>query len=227
MRTICFPGFILFIFIIAGGSHKGFSQNAVSYLYENEFDLIIPLNEKWSVEAGIGNRGLFAEVEKGESSGYRHQHMEFNHFTNYKTSETLVFSLGLRYRLRDIFDPSNTDEFRVIEQIEYEPANPVLPLSHRLRLEQRFREQTIHRMRYEFEVSNPISEELSWSIATEALYAISAHLKPEAEQRFSIGLENTSFENLELEFTLQYRIEDYARNPGHEFFLITGLSFQL
>src|SRR5690606_9936395 len=119
----------LAMLFIAFGSLDGFSQNPVSYLYENEFDLIIPINKTWSMEAGLGNRGLFAEVENGETSGYQHQHVEINHFTNYRSSDLLVLGLGLRYRFKDIFDQSETNEIRIIEQVEFESANPVLPLS--------------------------------------------------------------------------------------------------
>jgi len=227
MRVNSLSGFFLAMLFIAFGSLDGFSQNPVSYLYENEFDLIIPINKTWSMEAGLGNRGLFAEVENGETSGYQHQHIEINHFTTYRSSNFLVLGLGLRYRFKDIFDQSETDEIRIIEQVELESANPVLPISHRLRLEQRFREQTVHRLRYELEISKSINDVLSWSAATEALFAVSAHLKPEAEQRFSIGLENTSIPNIEFELTMQYRLEDYARNLAHEFFIITGVSLAL
>jgi len=179
------------------------------------------------MESGIGNRGLLAQTEEGETSGYQHQHLEVSHFTNYHSSDLLVLSLGLRYRLKDVFDASDANEVRIIEQVELEAANPVLPLSHRLRIEQRFREQTVHRFRYELGINKPINDVFSWSAATEALYAVSAKLKPEAEQRFSLGIENSSFKDLDLEITLQYRMEDYARNLAHEIFFITGLSLEL
>lgn len=227
MRALSLRGVVCFILIIACSSQKLFSQDPVSYLYENEFDLAIPLNASWSMEAGIGNRGLFAKIEEGETGKYQHQHVEVNHFTNYHSSDLLVLSLGLRYRLKDVFDASDANEIRIIEQVEIESSHPLIPLSHRLRVEQRFREQTVHRFRYELAISKPLSDVFSWSAATEALYAVSAHLKPEAEQRFSIGIENSSFKDLELEFTLQYRMEDYARNLAHEIFFITGVSLDL
>lgn len=218
---------ILCLLIFALGVQNIFSQNTYSYFYENEFDIEFPIAKGWSIEAGLGNRGLLAEVEEEENSGYEHQHIEVSQFTHYKSSEDIVLSLGLRYRVKDIFDPSETNEFRIIEQLEFEPAKQGLPLTHRFRLEQRFREVTVHRGRYELALSKPINDIFAYSVATEALYAVSAHLKPEAEQRFSIGIENTSFKNLELELTFQYRLEDYARNLGHEFFLITGVSLEL
>lgn len=227
MNPQSYKTLILSLFLITGGVQSILSQNPTSYFYENEFDIAFPVKGNWSIEAGIGNRGLFAEVEQGNTKGYQHQQIEINHFTHYQSSESFVLSLGLRYRVRDIFDPSETNEFRIIEQLEIASANRILHLEHRFRLEQRFREQTVHRARYELAISRPINEIFSWAAATEALYGISAHLKPEAEQRFSLGLENTSFKNVELELTFQYRIEDYSRNLAHEFFIITGVSLEL
>ncbi|GHA33777.1 hypothetical protein GCM10007103_14160 [Salinimicrobium marinum] len=205
-----------------------FSQNSKSYYYENEFDLSLPVGEKWSMEIGVGNRGMSQETLEGEKlSGYQHDHLEINQFTKYESSESLVLSLGLRYRFKELFDSSESNEFRVIEQLEFEPVNAVVPLSHRLRLEQRFKEHTIHRMRYEMEFSRPLNDTFEVGVATEALYAVSSREKPEAEQRFSIAVENTSFRNLELEIEFEYRMEDYARDLGHEFFIVTGVSLEL
>lgn len=216
----------LLIFIFLSFNH-GFGQQPKSYLYENEIDFSLPLKNSWSVDFGIGNRGLLAETIDGETSGYQHEHVEINQFTNYSSGESLVFSLGLRYRLREIFDSSNTDEFRIIEQIEIGPFPGSIPLSHRFRLEQRFRENTIHRMRYRLQFGKPINENFSWSTGMETLYSVSTRLKPEAEQRFSLGLGNTFFKDLELEIGLEYRMENFARNLGHEFFIVTGIGIDL
>lgn len=204
------------------------AQNSESYFYENEFDVSVPLKDKWSMGIGIGNRGMLQERFNGDQIfGYQHEHIEINHFTNYGISNSVVVSLGLRYRFREIFDAAETDEFRIIEQIEIAPANSAIPLSHRIRLEQRFREHTIHRIRYDLGYSRSISEFFSIGAGTEAIYAVSSDLKPEAEQRFSIGLENNSFENVELGLSFEYRMENYFRDLAHEFFIMTGVSLSL
>ncbi|NJY62569.1 DUF2490 domain-containing protein [Salinimicrobium sp. CDJ15-81-2] len=216
---------ILLLFSTLGGNLV-FSQNPKSYFLENEIGLSIPAEGKWSFDVGVGSRGMLQETFDGEKiSGYKNEHLELNLFTNYATRESAIFSLGLRYRFRDIFDSSETDEIRIIEQLELEPVN--FSFSHRFRLEQRFRENIIHRIRYELTYSTPISQYLSFEIGTEALYAISSQLKPEAEQRFSIGLENSSLKNIELELGFEYRMEDYAGEVGHEFFIITGINYAL
>ncbi|HER40704.1 MAG TPA: DUF2490 domain-containing protein [Salinimicrobium catena] len=208
------------------GLQLTYAQQPHSWFYENEADLSVPLNSLWSMEIGVGNRGMLQERLDGEKiSGYQHDHVELNHFTNYKTKKSVVLSLGLRYRFRELFDSAETDEFRIIEQVELEPVNS--SFSHRFRLEQRFRENTIHRVRYDITYSIPMNENFALGVGTEALYAVSSKQKPEAEQRFSIGLENSFFENLELELAFEYRMENYARDLAHEFFVITGVSVSL
>lgn len=218
---------VLGLFIFVWGPYV-FSQNSRSYFYENGFGLSFPVKNGWSMDSGAGYKGLLQKRIGGEKiSGSQHEHLEVNHFTNYETSESLVVSLGLRYRFKEFLDPSETNEFRIIEQVEIDPANSSLPLSHRFRLEQRYRENTEHRIRYELAHSRQISGALNFIVGTEVIYSVSANLKPEAEQRFAFGLKNGSFKDLELGLSFEYRMENYARDLAHEFFLITGLNFVL
>ena len=215
------PGIFIFL-----GINFCFSQNPSSFFYENEFDLIVPVEGKWFMNIGLGNRGLLQERLDGKKiSGYQHEHIELNHFTIYIAKESLELSLGLRYRFKELFDPAETDEFRIIEQIGIEPVNS--PLDHRFRLEQRFREHTIHRLRYRIGYAIPINEDFAFGMGTEALYAISTQIRPEAEQRFLLGVENDSFKNFELEVSFNYRMENYARDLEHEFFIITEVNVSL
>ena len=208
------------------GLNLTYSQQPQSWFYENEFDLSVPIDSTWSMDIGVGNRGMLQETLDGEKvTGYQHEHIELNHFTNYRAKESVILSLGLRYRFREIFDSAQTDEFRIIEQVKLEPINS--SLSHRFRLEQRFREYTIHRFRYNIAYLTPLSKNFTLSVGTEALYGISSQVKPEAEQRFSLSIENSFFQNLELELGFDYRMENYARNLAHEFFVITGINYAL
>ena len=216
----------LLALLIFLGANPCFSQNAQVYFYENEVDLFVQLDTLWSMDIGAGNRGMLQERFNGEKiSGYQHDHIEFNHFTNYRAKEAVVLSLGLRYRFREVFDAAETDEFRIIEQVEIEPVGS--SLSHRFRLEQRFRENTIHRIRYDIAHTTPLGRNFALDIGTEAIYAISRQLKPEAEQRFSIGMENSSFQNAKLALGFEYRMENYVRDLAHEFFVITGVTLDL
>lgn len=221
--------YLWFLFFpVIHGSGFLHSQNPHEFYYENEFNLEIPTETAWAFEVGLANRGLLMERLEGEQiSGYQHEHIEFNQFTLYSTSENLTLALGLRYRLRNIFDPGETDEFRIIQQLEYEPPSSTLNLEHRLRIEQRFREATFFRTRYELEGSYPLNNYFDIGAATEALYAVSPSLKPEAEQRFSIRFINSSMNKLEIELIFQYRMENYTRNLENEYFVITELYWEL
>lgn len=208
------------------GANFCFSQNPQIYFYENELDLSVPLESLWSMGIAVGNRGMLQERLGGEKiSGYQHEHLELTHFTNYQVKESVVLSLGLRYRFEELFNAAETDEFRIIEQLEFEPLQS--SLSHRFRLEQRFRENTAHRIRYKIEYSAPLDQNYTLGLGTEALYAVSRQSKPEAEQRFSFGIENTYFRNFDLELGFEYRMEDYAAELAHEFFVITGIGISL
>lgn len=178
------------------------------------------------MDFGLGNRGMFQERNYGKIiSNYQHEHVELENFVNYQARETLILSLGMRYRFKELFNSSERDEFRIIEQLEFELLN--IPLSHRVRLEHRFMENLVHRLRYDIEYTVRMNQNFSLGLGTEALYAIASRLRPEAEQRFSIGLESSYFHNLELGLSLEYRMENYTRDLAHEFFIISGLALNL
>lgn len=218
----------LLFFLAIPGSAFLHSQNSHEFYYENEFNFEIPTRTAWAFEVGLANRGLLMERMEGEQiSDYQHEHIEFNQFTLYSTSKNLTLGLGLRYRLREMFDAGETDEFRIIQQLEYEPPSSTLSLEHRLRIEQRFREATTYRTRYELEGSYPLNIDFDIGAATEALYAVSPSLKPEAEQRFSLKFINSSMDKLEIELVLQYRMENYTRDLENEYFVITELNWEL
>lgn len=214
--------------LLLSGNDALYSQNPHVFYYENEFNLEIPTRSAWSFEAGFANRGMLEERLEGERvSGYEHNHIELNQSNTYRASENLKLSLGLRYRFRKIFDADEANEFRLIQQLEYEQPDFPIDLEHRIRIEQRFREATIFRARYELETSHQLNNNFSLGAATEALYAVSPSTKPEAEQRFSLGLQNSSFDKLQLELKLEYRMENYARALENEYFVITELSYEL
>ena len=216
----------LFLFFLLTSNNLAFTQNTQSYFFENEFEVSLTLVNRWSMNFGVGSRSMLEERFDGERIfGYQHEHLELNHFTNYQTNESLLLSLGLRYRFKEIFNPIETNEIRIIEQIKFVPINS--SLFHRLRLEQRFRKNTIHRLRYDISYWFPLDQNFSLTLGTEALYAISSQLKPEAEQRFSIDLEISALKDLELELGFEYRIENYSQDLEHEFFILTGMSLNL
>lgn len=221
--SLLFKFSLSFIFLLLT-SNISFSQDhPVSYFYENEFNFSIPLKNKLSMDIGLGNRGMILSQSASERiSDYQHQHIEIEQFTNYQIKEYLVGSIGAKYRFREMFSTSKVDEFRLMEELELQ-ANSIW--SHRIRLEQRFRKNTTHRARYNIEYSTPIRKDWTFILGTEFLYSISKRLKPEAEQRFSAGIETSVFKDINLGVNAEYRMENYARDLSHEVFLVS--SFEL
>ncbi|HET8885008.1 MAG TPA: DUF2490 domain-containing protein [Salinimicrobium sp.] len=219
-----------FVLIVLLLSHTFvFAQHPHSFFGEFEFELEIPTETKFSFEVEAGARGLFLETYDGEkSTDYTHQHFEITQFTKYQHTEAIEFALGLRYRMKEPFDDGDPDEKRIIEEIEYEPVNSTIGLSHRGRLEQRFRgEEFIFRLRYQIGASKPLNETFSLGVSTEALYGVSTIDKPEPEQRFAIELENSGFKNVELGVGFEVRLENYVLDLGYEYFFATKVKISL
>ena len=208
-----------------------FSANAQTprtYLWETEFDVTLPEHGSWEFTFGAGSRYLFAAEVEGETVRENiQQHLELNHFTTYNSSEKAAISLGLRYRFRELFEETLQDEVRIIEQLEYTHQNTFLTPQHRLRFEQQFREVTSFRLRYQLGISQPLNPDFSLDLSSEFLYSMANNYRPEAEQRFGLGLENYSIKNLELNLGIELRREDLTGFPGTEFFLITGAVLRL
>lgn len=205
------------------------AQTTHSYFWESEFEISFQSDSLWSHSFGIENRGLFSELQDGEEiTGAQNEHFQLEHFTGYQFNSKSTFSLGLRYRFREVFNESNYDEIRLMQQLEYSTSGEILEWMHEVRLEQRFRVvETIHRLRYEIGAGKALNNDFSLQAFTQALYAVSPQSRPEAEQRFTLQIENNSFTDLEIEFGIEYRMADYFYNTGHEFFLFTGVSLNI
>ena len=214
------------LFLCFTGSVK--AQSPRSFSWETELDLVLPAQGNWAFSFGAANRYLFfSEVNGNRVTDYDQEHIELNHFTSYRKSENTVISLGLRYRFIETFEETRQDEFRIIEQMEYTHKNTFLTPEHRLRFEQRFREATIFRLRYQLGIGRQLNEDFGLGFSTEFLYSMQKENRPEMEQRFALELNNFSINNLELSLGIDMRREDFTGHPGTEFFLLTGATLQL
>lgn len=230
LKKMDFPSLsrTLFLFVLLFGSQEILAQNPHEFFWEPDFKINVSTESRWAYSFGIANRGLLAERFDGEKiSGYENQHIELNQFTKYNIGENSALSLGFRYRFRETFDDSRHDEFRIIQQFNYSHSNSAIGLSHRARFEQRFRNETIFRLRYQIGISRPLNEVFSIGLSTEALYSMSRNSKPGAEQRFNIGIDNTSFKNVELSFGFSYQMAEYNISLVNEYFFLTGVALDL
>lgn len=199
-----------------------------SFLWEPEFSINLPSDNRWGFSFGIADRYLFDSQLDGEQiNENEQQHFEINQFTSYRTSENASVALGFRYRFRETFNDSRHDEFRMIQQFGYKHRGTLLTPAHRFRFEQRFRENIIFRLRYRIGISQSLGEDFAVGLSTEFLYSMIKDFKPEADQRFTIKFANSSIKNLNLSAGVEFRREDYSEAPTSGIYLLTGIDLQL
>lgn len=224
-----FRPLLMLLLLFFTGSFITKAQNLNSYLWEHSFEIGFDSSEKWNHSFGIANRALLSEHFDGEQvSDFQNEHVELNHATKYKTGANTSVSFGLRYRFRETFDDSRYDELRFVEQFNIKHANSSIGLGHRFRIEQRLRNvETIHRFRYQIGGSRDLSEDFALGLSTEALLSLENDTKPSLEQRFLLELSNTSLEDIEFSIGLDYEMENYNIELENQFYLLTGVSFDL
>ena len=219
---------LLFSTLILGSNSLKAQTTPRSFFLEPEFSVSLPSKNDWKFTFGVANRYLFNTHLDGEKiEEDEQQHFEINQFTHYRWTQNTSLSLGIRYRFREAFDDSRHDELRIIQQLEYKHNGVLLNPGHRFRFEQRFREETIFRLRYRLAVKQPLGEEFALGLSTEFLHSMIKDNKPETDQRFTFILQNTSFNNLEINAGVELRREDYLGDPASEIYLITGINLQL
>ncbi len=211
----------LFIFLF---SVLGFAQET-EFLFQPEIRLNYNPENRWSFNFELTNRNILGDTDE---SGFEAQHLEFSHFTSYESGFYSKLSVGIRYRNRELFDSSNSDEFRLTQQYSYQPAYNDIRLGHRIRFEQRFYDdETVFRMRYRFGIDIPLrglklnNKEFYTAFTTETLYSLSKKSIPELDQRFTGSLGKKISDGFKLQLSLEYRLENYLNDLNNRFFIYT------
>ena len=165
---------------------------------------------------------------------YAVQHLEFSHFTTYESGFYGSISLGLRYRNRDWFDPSRSNEIRLTQQYNYARNYNQYRLGHRVRVEQRFYEnETVYRARYRANLDFPLqglrldNGEFYAAVGLETLYSISAQEQPDLNQRLTLTLGNQLSGTLKLQIAAEYRKDDLTINQENRVFFYTAAKIKL
>lgn len=219
----------LIIFLIFTVLSANAQDNFSSFL-EPEISVNWNRPNRWSFNFAFGNRDIFY---KNEETQFTVQHVELTHFTSYEVGFYGKVSLGLRYRFREMFNNSNQDEVRVVQQYSRERSYNRVALAHRFRLEERFRERTTFRNRYRFSVEFPLNgdrvdkNEFFLVTETEALWSLGKYEIPSFEQRFSTSLGRSISREVKLELGTEYRLDDYTNDTAGELFFYTQLSISI
>lgn len=219
--------FLLLVFILVAATSQ--SQN---FAIQAEPDIAINIDRpnRWSFNFGITNRDL---LYFNNTSQFRVNFVEISHFTSYEVGFYGKLSLGLRYRFNELFEDSREDEIRITQQYSRSRKYNALKVAHRFRFEQRFRELTIYRGRYQFSVEYPLNgeridqNEYFLVISAEALLSMAKEEKPELGQRFDISLGKDIGNGNKADLGLQYRLEEYNLNSFHGLFLTGGLTIYI
>ena len=219
--------FLLLVFILVVATSQ--SQN---FAIQAEPDIAINIDRpnRWSFNFGITNRDL---LYFNNTSQFRVNCVEISHFTSYEVGFYGKLSLGLRYRFNELFEDSREDEIRITQQYSRSRKYNALKVAHRFRFEQRFRELTIYRGRYQFSVEYPLNgeridqNEYFLVISAEALLSMAKEEKPELGQRFDISLGKDIGNGNKADLGLQYRLEKYNLNSFHGLFLTGGLTISI
>ena len=206
------------------------SAQDTRYLSQHEIALDYDPESRWSFNFEMTNRNTFPEADKP----YAVQHVEFSHFTTYESGFYGSLSLGFRYRNRNWFDPTRSNEIRLTQQYNYARHYNQYRLGHRLRVEQRFYEdETVYRARYRLNLDFPLQGlrlddgEFYTAIGLETLYSISAMTQPELNQRLSLTLGNQISGTLKLQIAAEYRREDLIIDQENRVFFYTAAKIKL
>lgn len=218
---------LILIFLLLGATSQ--SQNfAISA--EPDISLNIDRPNRWSFNFGITNRDL---LYFDGTSQFNVNFIELSHFTSYEVGFYGKLSLGLRYRFNELFEDTVEDEIRITQQYSRSRKYNALKVAHRFRFEQRFRELTVYRGRYQFSVEFPLDgeridqNEYFLVMSTEALLSLAKEEKPELGHRFDISLGKDIGNGNKVDLGLQYRLEDYNLKPFHSLFLIGGFTISI
>ncbi|WP_417884887.1 DUF2490 domain-containing protein [Zunongwangia sp.] len=220
---------LLFLLICLLSFHLQ-AQNNFSAVINPNVSLSIKTETRWSYNFSVQNRDI---VYKNEDWDFAAKHLQFSHFTSYKTSLSSKLSLGILYRFKEFLDTNNHDEVRITEQYAYYRKYNLLKTAHRIRFEQRIRDITFYRWRYRFSLEFPLNksqiENKGFFIgtSTELLYTISKKTSPIPGNRFSISIGKALKPCSKIKVGLQYRYEDYLKKVDSQLFFISSLSITI
>lgn len=206
-----------------------YGQGIETLMMEPELNLFLETESRWSFSLGLANRGILLQKIDAETfSENQTKHLEVNQWTSYSTGDLSFVSLGIRYRIRDIFDVPNENEFRIIQQFYSGKFAPYEGWHHRARFEQRYRPSIMFfRLRYQLEYWKPLCEKFSLGFNTEALYSMSRKSKPAPEQRVSVFGHHLFREKWEVKLGVELRMDNYIIQPENSIFLLTWFTYNL
>lgn len=206
------------------------AQDNFTGLTEPAFAVNIKTDSIWSFSFGAASRDV---VYQNNGFDFEAKHIELNGLTTYALDKTQGFSLGFRYRFKDVFNSETIDEKSLIQQYGHVKKSRRVRFKERLRFEERFRKINSLRSRYRFgatfslnQTEKPLNK-LFLTAQTESLWSVGIEEKASFDQRVSLILAKLLSKATAAQMGLQYRYEDYTHQPSHKLFFVVKVEVGL
>lgn len=216
----------MFLIVPNGWAQEKFNGNFEPFI-ELEYNLTKNFSQEFSIE------GRVKWYDKKDYM-FKAKQLDVAHFSSFQLNNNHDLALGIQYRFEENFGGSDENELRLTEEYTYEVERGNTELENRLRVEQRFASTfTSHRFRYKFEIHQALNpnkfnrNDITLSGNLETLLTISKTSKAEYEQRIGAELGWPITPYVALEIGIEYRLDDFTGDLGHELFIVTGISLKL
>ncbi|WP_124979226.1 DUF2490 domain-containing protein [Nonlabens xiamenensis] len=182
-------------------------------------------NARWSFNTAAAQRN-------STNDGWDALHVQVAQFASYEIGFYTQLGAGVMYR--ELLDEDSPEEIRFTEQFVHARKYNAFKLAHRLRWDQRWRDQRItHRWRYRLSASLPLNGSVTdaseWYLtgSLEALFIAENNKNPSYDQRTSLGLGRKISKDIKIQFVGEYRFEDFSRDNEKLLFLNLGLYYSM
>ena len=164
----------------------------------------------------------------------RAKELDFQHFSKFTLNYHQSISLGVRYRLLNVFENAGQNELRITQQYNLTDQQGNLRFGHRFRLEQRIISSLIiYRFRYRFAFDTPLNGEALdvgeayVILSTESLISSARTRVPEYDQRFTVNFGWLTTEKTKLQAGIGYRLIDFTQNTRHAIYILSSFIISL
>ena len=200
---------ILLLFLLS--SSQLFSQFENYLRWEPSVLINFKNDTRWSYNLSIVNRDRF----KTPLNSSEYEHHEMNLFASYIIDRKKIVTGGIRFRHLDPFDDEPGFENRISEQIAFINKVGSNRVVHRLRSEQRFKNNNFDiTIRYRPSFDVPLNgttidpDEFYFLVYNEIIWQIDNDAPSEFENRITAGLGYYFSRTLKFQADIQYRISD-------------------
>ena len=219
---------VLFFFFTALTSILA-QENLTGY-WQPSLAINYKVTETYTHNFSLQNRNYVFDDEELRLSA---RQLDFVHFSNLQVLDNESVAFGILYRIRETFD-GGANEVRLTQQYNFQVKPNVIRFGHRLRTEQRITKAiTTHRFRYRFSLDFPLEgEQLDigepYVVGNiENLLSVAKETSPQYDTRLTLNLGWKLSDKTKFQIGTEYRIEDYAQNLQHVFFLLSTFNVSL